>query len=105
MAVSADHITPELQELDRLIETGEMNQNDPCWQGKVLLFMARRVRFMMERDTMTVAMCDQRRATCPGASLFSNPAETLKSEALKQGFGMIGWIILVGLLAWKAYGQ
>ena len=92
--MTADHITPELQELDRLIDTGEKDPNDPNWQGLVLLFMARRVRYMMERDTMTVAMCDIRRAGCPGANLFKKPRETIGLALVQQ----MPWLIVVGLL-------
>ena len=92
--MTTDHNTPELQELDRLISTGESNPNDPAWQGMVLLFMARRVRFMMDRDTMTVAMCDQRMRLCPGANLFKNPRETIWTALIQQ----MPWLILVGVL-------
>ena len=92
--MTADHITPELQELDRLIDTGEKDPNDPNWQGLVLLFMARRVRYMMERDTMTVQMCNQFRADCPGARLFKSPVQTVGTELVKQ----MPWLILVSVL-------
>lgn len=95
------HTAPEIEELNGLIEAGEVDPNDPKWQGRILLFMARRVRFMMERDTMTVAACTALREQCPGNRLFHNPKETLLTEAMRYGFGSLGWLALVIYLALK----
>ena len=92
------HTAPEIQELNGLIESGERNPNDAAWQGRTLLFMARRVRFMMERDTMTVAACNALRANCQGARLFKDPKGTLTAEAMRYGFGSLGWVALVAYL-------
>lgn len=92
------HSAPEIQELDGLIRDGESNPNDGAWQGRTLLFMARRVRFMMERDTMTVAGCAAIRATCPGARIFTDPKGTLQAEVMRYGFGSLGWVALVAFM-------
>ena len=88
------HPTPEIQELGRLIDTGEADPDNAHWQGKVLLFMARRVRFMMERDTITAEQCAAYRRNCPGAKLFEAPMHTMGSELVKQ----VPWLILVAVL-------
>ena len=73
------------------------------------------IRIFVKRETVTQEEFDKalddaskklaaHAATCPGARMFTSPAETLKSELLKQGFGMVGWVALVAMLAWKAYG-
>lgn len=72
------------------------------------------IRIFVKRETVTqtefeaaMAGVDKKIADhavfCPGAKIFAHPAETLKSEFLKQGFGMVGWVGLVLFLAWKAY--
>ena len=61
------------------------------------------LRILVARNTVTDEDCASRMAACPGAKLFRNPAQTLKEEMLKQGFAILGWVLLVGILAWKAY--
>ena len=54
-----------------------------------------------KRDTMTVAACTALREQCPGNRLFHNPKETLLTEAMRYGFGSLGWLALVIYLALK----
>jgi len=61
------------------------------------------LRILVARNTVTEEDCMKRMIECPGAKLFKNPAKTVKEEVMKQGFGMLGWVLLVGFLAWKAY--
>ena len=61
------------------------------------------LRILVARNTVTEEDCSKRRSECPGAKIFRHPAQTLKEEALKQGFAILGWLLLVGILAWKAY--
>jgi hypothetical protein len=95
-----DHPTPEIQELDNLILAGEQNNTNQEWQGNVLLFMARRVRYMMERDTMTIQDCQRIREACPGASIFNKPQEALGPYLIKAAFTHAPWIIILGILWW-----
>jgi len=76
---------------------------DPVTQGRALALLLRHVRILVRRSTVTEDECRKRMIECPGAKLFKNPAQTVKEEVMKQGFGMLGWILLVGFLAWKAY--
>ena len=103
----------QLEPLQAKLEEGKATQEQ---MQQALGIAIAHIRIFVRRETVTQAEFDEAIAAvdrkisnhalcCPGAKLFAHPADTLKNEFLKQGFGMVGWIGLVAFLAWKAYGQ
>ena len=92
--MSPEHDVPEIQELNELIEAGIKNPNDPSWQGRMLLFQARRVKYMMERETVTRQELLDHVRNCPAMQLLRGD---WKSVAMQQAPALF----FIGYLIWK----
>lgn len=92
--MSPEHDLPEIQELDELIREGKANPNSTDWQGRMLLFQGRRVKYMMERETVTKQELVDHAKNCPAMMLLRGD---WKSVAMQQAPALF----IIGYLIWK----
>lgn len=92
--MAPEHDLPEIQELDELIKEGKSNPVEPSWQGRMLLFQARRVKYMMERETVTRQELLDHVRNCPAMQLLRGD---WKSVAMQQAPALF----IIGYLIWK----
>jgi hypothetical protein len=103
----------QLEPLQNKLEAGNAT---PEQVQQALGIAIAHIRIFVKRETVTQdefekAVADAAKkladhaANCPGVKIFTKTGETLKEQFMQQGFGMLGWVLLVGLLAWKAYAK